>query len=208
MNVSAKSSSLRSSALARFGAGLALLLLAACSLPEAMPDPTRFYVLTSNAVAASPGAVAQPVRVYLRSVLVPDYLRGKLMQVRLAENEVRYVDQARWAETLEPGLARVVRENLVKSGTVDVVPRAGDAHAFEIVLQVRRCEGVLPAGVARLAVRIEIYSTDLDPQLLATDEFSTDVAGWDGQDYGQLAAKLSEAATQLAEHVVGLLPKT
>ncbi|HWL14054.1 MAG TPA: hypothetical protein VNR00_00535, partial [Opitutus sp.] len=76
MNVSAQFSSLRSLSLARFGAGLALLLLAACSLPEAMPDPTRFYVLTSNAGAASPGAAAQPVRVYLRSVLVPDYLRG------------------------------------------------------------------------------------------------------------------------------------
>lgn len=188
--------------------GMAALTLAGCSLPEAQPDLTRFYVLTAApANAAAPVTEAGgPRRVFLRSVVVPEYLRGKVMQVRVAENEVKYVDVSRWAEPLEAGLGRVVRENLARAGNgVRVVTRGGDERDVEVVVQLRRCEGVLPAGVARLAAHVEVYTAGVESKLVAQEDFTTDIAGWDGQDYGQLAAKLSEAAAALSARIAALV---
>ena len=185
------------------------LALSACSLPEAVPDLTRFYVLTPTLAAAenAPEGDAVP-SLTIRSVVVPEFLRGKVMQVRLAENEVRFVDLARWAEPLEAGLQRVLRENFARrAGAVRVVGRGGEAHDYEVSIHVRHCEGVMPAGVARLAARVEIYSAGLESTLVAQADFTTDVAGWDGQDYGELAGKLSEAAAALSERILELLPE-
>jgi len=192
-------------ALAAFGGWL---FFAACSLPEAKPDLTRFYVLTALAQKSESAAATEPApRVVLRSALVPEYLRGKIMQVRLSENEVRFIDEARWAEPLEAGLNRVLRENLeARANAVQRVTRNGDDHDYEVAIQLRRCEGVLPGGAARLAAHIDIYSGDLNPRRLAQDDFTTDVAGWNGKDYGQLAKKLSEAAVILSDRIVALLP--
>lgn len=194
--------------------GAALLGLAACSLPEVQPDLTRFFVLTATANATTSqaevavNAAATAARVVVRPVVVPEFLRGRIIEVRLAQNEVRFIDQARWAEPLESGLSRVIRENIAQVPAVRVVDRGGDPHDFEVLVQLRRCEGVLPAGVARLAARIEIYAADVDPKLVAQEDFSTDVAGWDGKDYGALTGKLSEAAGALSARIVALVPAT
>jgi uncharacterized lipoprotein YmbA len=189
-------------------AGLGLTL-SACALPEAVPDLTRFYVLTPAAaegevkVNADAGGMRT---VAIRSVVVPEFLRGKMMQVRLAANEVKFVDVARWAEPLEAGLQRVVRENLARRAGVRVVARGGEPHDYDVAIHLRHCEGVLPAGVARLEARVEIFSTGLEARLVADDDFVAEISGWDGNDYGQLAAKLSEAAAGLSERVAALLP--
>ncbi len=189
-------------------AGLLLAALSACSLPEAQPDLTRFYLLnevTHKADVAE--VVGQPPRIVLRPVIVPEYLRGKIMQVRVADNELRFIDQSRWAEPLEAGLTRILREDLAqRPARVRVVARGGDEHDFDVAVNLRRCEGLMPAGAARLAARIEIFSTGTDPKLVAQEDFSFDVAGWNGTDYGQLAKKLSEAADALTERIVELLP--
>jgi uncharacterized lipoprotein YmbA len=178
-----------------------------CSLPQAQPDLTRYYVLT--AVAPTPGAPAEPAapRVFLRAVTVPDYLRGKILVVRLGQNEVRYVDDARWAEPLEPGIARALREDLAAHGNVQVVLRATDEHDYDAVINVRHCEGVLPARAGQLQARIEITTAGLEPKRVAQEDFAIDVTGWDGRDYAQLAGKLSEAVGALAERFAALLPQ-
>lgn len=188
---------------------LAMALLgtvAGCSLPEARPDLTRYYLLTASGAATAQPAAESAKRVFFRSVHVPDFLRGKIMQVRLSEHEVRFIDEARWAEPIEAGLARVLREDLERSGAVRVQSRGSDARDFDVSVQVRRCEGVMPAGVARLAARIEVYSTAIDQPLVVHDEFTTDVTGWNGSDYADLAGKLSEAAARLASRIAELLP--
>lgn len=194
---------------ARVLVGVALLAaVSACSLPQAQPDLTRFYLLNEVTHKADVNeVVGQPPRIVLRPVIVPEYLRGKIMQVRVADNELRFIDQARWAEPLEAGMTRVLREDLAqRPARLRVVARGGDEHDFDVAVNLRRCEGVLPAGAARLAARIEIFATGTDPKLVAQEDFSFDVAGWDGTDYGQLAKKLSEAADALTERIVSLLP--
>ena len=196
----------------RTGGGLLTVALmtawSACSLPQAQPDLTRFFLLnevTHKGDVAE--VVGEPPRIVLRTVIVPEYLRGRIMQVRIGDNELRFIDQARWAEPLEAGLTRVLREDLAqRPARVRVVARGGDEHDFDVAVNLRRCEGVMPAGVARLAARIEIFSTGMDPKLVAQEDFSFDVPGWDGSDYGQLARKLSEAADAMAERFVTLLP--
>src|SRR5690606_14162013 len=97
--------SLRAQARARAGARLrsgvravaatlavgALWVFSACALPEAVPDLTRFYVLTPAAAvergtvdasattdAGGSSADANATRtVAIRSVIVPEFLRGK-----------------------------------------------------------------------------------------------------------------------------------
>jgi uncharacterized lipoprotein YmbA len=181
---------------------VALLLLAACSLPAVQPDTTRFYLLTATAAQAEAGASAQ--RISLRPVAVPEYLRGRLIEVRVGENEVRFMDAARWAEPLEAGLTRVIGEDLARSGAVRLAAR-GEAHDYDVVVKLRHCEGVRSSGSARLAAAVEIYTAGLDPKLVAQADFSTEVPGWDGNDFGELAKKLSEAAGQLTGKIAAML---
>ncbi len=190
-------------------AGVIALAWSGCALPEAQPDLTRYYVLTAEEVGASAsGAAAEGEgrKVFLKAVNVPEFLRGKVVQVRLAENEVKYIDTARWAEPLDAGLARVLRESLDRAeGGVEVVTRPMDARDFDIVVQVRRCEGVVPDRTARLDARVEIFSAGLESRRIAEEEFAIEIPGWDGSDYGQLAAKLSEAAQRLGAEIGGVI---
>ena len=184
------------------------MVLGACSLPQAQPDLTRFYLLNEVQHKADVAeVVGEPPRIVLRPVIVPDYLRGRIMQVRIGENELRFIDQARWAEPLESGLTRVLREDLSqRPARVRVVARASDEHDFVVAVNLRRCEGLMPAGAARLAARIEVFSSGTEASLVAQEDFTFDVSGWDGADYGMLASKLSLAADALTERIVTLLP--
>ncbi len=183
--------------------------VASCTLPQPQPDLTRYYVLTpvpSHPESKVAGTAEGP-RVYLRPVGVPEFLRGRVMAVTLGRNEIRYVDAARWAEPIDAGLTRVLREDLARRSGVQAVLRPTDDHEYEIVLQVRQCDGVLAAHAARLAARIEILSAGLEPKPVAEDEFQVDIAGWDGRDFDQLAGKLSEAVARLSDRLAALLPR-
>lgn len=186
------------------GTATVAICLSACSLPQAQPDLTRFYILTSSAKENASSA-GEPTKVFLRSVNVPEFLRGRMFVVRAGENQVSFIDEARWAEPLEAGLHRVIAEDLVRQG-LRVVPRASEEHAFEITIWVKSCEGLAGKGAARLAARIEVAKAGLEPTIVAHDDFVAEVPGWDGKDYGQLAAKLSEAAGELGEKAAKLLP--
>lgn len=186
--------------------GVAAFSFSACSmLPETQPDLTRFYVLTPTANSSNPGeaAPAESGRILLRAINVPEFLRGKMMVVRVGNNQVRFTDEARWAEPLEAGLHRVLREDLGERG-LRVVSRGSDEHDFEIAVHLRSCEGVAPTNAARLAAHIEIFKAGTGISLIKQDDFVTEVAGWDGKDYGALAAKLSEAAGALSERIIVL----
>jgi hypothetical protein len=195
----------RGGRLAGWLAAAMLLGSAACSLPEAKPDLTRYYVLTPVAAKVDSPAAERPA-VLVRSVAVPEFLRGRIMQVRVSENELRFIDEARWAEPLEAGVLRVLRENLERAGSVRVVDRGSERHDYEVVVRLRRCEGALPGGAARITARIELFSTEIDPKLVAQDEFTSEVPGWDGSDHADLAKKLSQAAAALSERIATLVP--
>ena len=128
------------------------------------------------------------------------------MQVRLTANEVAYVDEARWAETLEQGIGRVLRESLEgRPEIAHVAANATQEHDFDIAVRVLRCEGDREKGVARFSAAVEIYAAGPGGVRRGRDTFTTEVPGWDKQSYGQLAAKLSEAVDAFGDRIVALL---
>ncbi|MEO6875137.1 MAG: PqiC family protein [Opitutaceae bacterium] len=187
---------------------LGLLVATGCSLiPPVAPDATHYYVLTTTPPKPAMMTFAGPHwTLALRPVEIPSFLRGKAMQVRYAGNEIRYVDDARWAENLEAGISRVLRESLEGRGSVShVVSSPGEDHDYEIAVRVLRCEGDSAAKVARFTAVVEIFPPGAGSERLARDTFTMEVPGWDGS-YGQLALKLSEAVDGLADRIVTLLP--
>jgi uncharacterized lipoprotein YmbA len=88
----------------------ALLTSFACSiLPR--PEQTRFYVLSVVPHTVDPPAAARP-RVGLGPITLPTYLDRPQLVTRMRSSELFLSETERWAEPLEDGFARVLREDL------------------------------------------------------------------------------------------------
>jgi uncharacterized lipoprotein YmbA len=199
----------------RFGslcllAAVLSLLVTSCNLPSAVVDSTRYYVLVARPERTTETSTHH-WKVALKPVEVPMFLRAKPMAVRVASNEVRYVDDARWAEPLDAGIMRVIREQLEAMPEIAQVSTATDIAGvtpdYQIVVRVLRCEGDLTggAGMARFIATVEVHSAK--GERLARDTLRAEVGDWDGKDYDALARKLSEAVRDLASRVPVLLEK-
>lgn len=179
-------------------------LLAGCSfLPEARPEKARHYVLEAKPAAATPPAGA--VKLGLRPIEVATYLRGKAIATRVADNEVRYAHDAFWAEPLDAGIARVLRESLATRATVLPYPFPAQLpRDYDLTVRVLKAEGG-PDGVRFVAV-IELLRAGDQPELVARREFTAPAAAWHS-DYRQLARGLSDAVAALADEVLASVPQ-
>lgn len=177
------------------------LALAGCNLlPAPQADNTRYYVLES---AAAPAAGSGAVRLGLRRVEVPAYLKSKAIVTRAGNNELRYADAARWAEPLEAGIARVLRDQLGAKAAVSTYPFPAQVERdFDVVVSVTAAEG-RDDGL-HFAASFEIARA-ADSTVVVRRTFSAPVTAWRG-DYAQLAAQLSVAAAELASEIVATLP--
>ncbi|MDR0352110.1 MAG: PqiC family protein [Opitutaceae bacterium] len=198
--------------------GVALLLavfLGGCSIvPQSRLDPTRTYIL---GVPAAPGATPGPdaragAQVGIRALTLAGYLQGtKTMLVRHGENELVPQLYARWAEPLDSGLARILRDTLLASGAAaGVDARAGgmsrDADC-ELSIWILACEGTQnPDGThgVRFAADYEIRFR-ASPENTVRRAFAAPSAAWDGKDFSQLAALLSASAEKLATNIASAL---
>lgn len=193
------------SRLAAFAGLAASALLAGCNLlPEAQPDRARYYVLENPAAVATPAATGA-VRLGLRPVEVPAYLKNKAIATRTGASEVRYATEAFWAEPLEAGLARVVRERLVAHAVVVPYPFPAQLQRdYDVTLRVLSAEGARD-GLQFRAV-IEIVRVGEPAELVARRDFTAPATAWNG-DYAALARELAHAATSFADEVAAALPK-
>ena len=187
---------------------------AGCSLPQPQPDLTRYYVLTASAekpAAAPAPAVEKPWTIGLRPIEAPPFLRNRAMIVRLGPNEVRFADESRWAEPVDVAVDRVLRETLeARSDVARVVGVTVNSEAprdYDVLVRIERCEGARDVHVARLVAAVEIYSVGENPVRVARDLVATEIPGWNGHDFSDLAAKLSAAVDQLAAKIVAMLPE-
>jgi uncharacterized lipoprotein YmbA len=202
----------------RFGFSCCLLVLlgaAGCNvLPPVQPDATRYYMITGPAIAASGEHPATAtLRLGLKSVEVASYLRKGSIVVRSSENEVAFVDSARWAEPLDQEIAFALRQRLLLAPGVARVFAPPfplePARDFDVSVQVLRCEGAREGNhaVARFAAVIEIVSGGDKPEVVARKIFVAPEAAWDGKDFSRLAALLSDAVGVLSQEVVSSLPE-
>jgi hypothetical protein len=202
---------------ALLAASLAALLLGGCNiLPEATVDLTRYYVLsgpvTTELVATHPAGTHQ---IGLRPVELPGYLHNqKSMVVRTGGNELRFQDYARWAEPLESGLNRVLKDRLLATDTIAGVttyPFSVDIQRdYDVVVRVVNCEGFMrggKSGVARFAAAYDIIASGTSGQVVARRTFTAPEQPWDSSDFGALARLLSEGMAKLSEDIAANLPK-
>ena len=191
---------------------------AGCSLiPPPVADPTRYYVLSSRAPAetVATGIVRGPMLGF-GAVELPTYLRTtKNMIVRRSDHEVHFADYSRWAEPIDSGVGRIVRDGLMASGRVGTVVSPpytpGQMRAFDLRVRLIRCEGGKNTDGVDVAVFIAGYDlTPIEKSTQATirGTFATTERVWNGTDFGQLAALLSLAASELASEIASKLPES
>lgn len=200
-----------------FGLGIGLLglLVAGCNvLPSPQADPTRYYVLggPAEAVPAVSSGDGAKLRVGLHTIDVATYLRSPEMVVRSGGNEVELKDYARWAEPLQAGITRILRTELAaapKVARVDVQPFPLDAtRNLEVTVSVLRCEGGAGGGegrTARFEALVTITTGNSPTQLLARKTFAAPNAAWNGSDYGQLAALLTDDVVALGKDIAATI---
>ncbi|MGH7995169.1 MAG: PqiC family protein [Opitutaceae bacterium] len=195
---------------------LLCLGLAACDatlLPAPQPDRTRFFVLSgAGAAAAEAMPRAAGVRVGLRAVEVPDYLRDRPIAVRRGANELLLNDYDRWAEPLDAGIQRVIVQQLLAEPNVsDVVTAPFPINSppdYVVSVRILRCEGDTGAGAgsARLSAEYQISTPGPDSKLVAQRFFVAPAAPWGGQNYGRLARLLSADVAALARAIASDVP--
>jgi uncharacterized lipoprotein YmbA len=98
-------------------------LSSACSFLKARPDPTRYFVLTSDE-HKRPGPPA-PIVLGVDRVELPDYLLRPEMVSRSQANQLVIADYDRWGEALKDGFSRTLRrdlENRLGAGHVLAAP--------------------------------------------------------------------------------------
>jgi len=196
-------------------ASLAALLLGGCKiLPEATNDPTRYYVLSAPATAEL--SAAKPIgthQIGLRPVELTGYLRNhKDMVVRTGANELRFQEFALWAEPLEAGVNRVLKECLLSNetvGSVTTYPFSIDIKRdYDVIVRVLNCEGLVHGdkpGVARFAAAYDIVASG--GQVVVRRTFTAPDQSWDGANFSALARLLSDDIAKLSEDIAANLPK-
>ncbi len=192
---------LRSVSLAAALAGAALLT--GCNLlPEAAPERARQFVPEGRMAAAE--APAGAVRLGLRPVEVPAYLRAKAMVARSGENEVRFVTDAYWAEPLDGAIARLLRERLAAGAKVLAYPFPAQLpRDYDLTVRVLHAEGA--ADGVRFTAVIELLRIGDQPQLVVRRQFTAPAVAWNN-DPAQLARGLSNAVEALADEVLAIVP--
>lgn len=187
-------------------AALALTLaLAGCNLlPAPQPDTTRYYVLESRGAPAAAPAADAP-RLGLRPVEVATYLKHKALAVRRGDHEIGYAADARWAEPLEAGVTRVLRERLATRARVTAHPFPAQAERdYDVTVRLLAADGT--SGGVRFAAVFEIARAGGEGGWLVRREFNFSGSEW-GNDHARLAAELSAAVAALADEIVSALPE-
>ena len=195
---------------ARVSCVLICLALTSCSfLPEPQTDPTRFYVLSTEAARSTPPANG-PV-VHLREVELASYLRTRPLIVRRGENEIEFREFAVWGEPLELGVARVLREELLARGAASAVVSSSVRRAqgnadLDLSVRVLACEGG-PGGTVAFRAVWELATTGAKAAPVARGDYRPTDLRWDGKSEASLAAQLSQAVAGLAAEISAALAK-
>jgi uncharacterized lipoprotein YmbA len=171
-------------------------------------DSARYYILdTPDYQPTGVEAAGEPVVVGLERVRVARYLEPPGIAVRERDNTIRYAAQHRWAEPLEASLARLLTENLAAEGAVTRVAgfqtQQRTLPELDLHVSVTRAEGVVAGERGARAVFRATWElrAGREAETIATGSVQEDGLPWDGQNYDQLAASLSQGVAVLTRQV-------
>jgi uncharacterized lipoprotein YmbA len=171
----------------------AVLALTSCNvLPQPTADLGRHFTLSGPVSTATlaDGATVRPVR-------LAGYLRNRAMAVRIAENEVTYLEDVQWAEPVDDGITQLLRS---KVGVV-----AGNSV---VTVQVQRFELVRYEGNSvQLAATYSILTPGDSGGSPKRGTFQSSPRTWDGKDYGALVSQLRDAVAELGDAIAAAVGK-
>lgn len=191
---------------------LAGLFTTACQIvPEAKPDPTRFFVLEDpGATIGSVGSNPDGATIGLLGIRLPVYLAdSRAMAISSASQEIEFRDFERWAEPLDQGIERVLQSALGRAPEVTRVltlPFGADVNRdYDVQVNVIDCEG-FTSGSSQSAQFVCEYSImDLDGELVAHGIYEATPTTWNGTP-GDLARLLSAAIVDGAAVIADAIP--
>jgi uncharacterized lipoprotein YmbA len=152
----------------------------------------RYFTLGNPAasVPAVNGTLVRPVQ-------LPGHLHGRKMAVRVGEHEVLYLEDVRWAESLDEAITQQLRSRL---GAV--------ASGATVAVHVQSCELVRPAGnQVELAATYVIVPADGDKAAARQGTFTATPRVWDGKDYSTLVDLMHAAIGELGDAIAAALPE-
>lgn len=91
---------------------LSLVALTGCSFLKPSGVAPRLYVLSAMPAGPRVATPGEPRTVGIGYVHLPDYLLTRSIATRQGNNEIVYLQNARWAERLDRGLQRTLGANL------------------------------------------------------------------------------------------------
>jgi uncharacterized lipoprotein YmbA len=172
------------------GLGLLLGVVGCNMLPSPQSDVVRFFTLSSS--TGAPAAVAEGTTV--RPVQLDGHLRNREMAVRVAENELIYLDDVRWAEPLGDAVTQMLRARLRSIGGNAVV-----------TVQVQRCELVrFQSNAVQL---VATYAIRFPGEDVGTRQgvFTASPRTWNAKEYGNLVGLLRDEVGELGEVIAAAL---
>ena len=193
--------------------GSAILIgFSACQIvPEAQPDPTRFFVLEDPGIIA--GQATSPrtgATIGLLGIRLPVYLGdSRAIAISSPQQEIEFRDFERWAEPLDEGIERVLQSALGRAPNVARVLTlpfgAETTRGFDLQINVIDCEGFV-AGENKSA-RFSCEYSIMDPagELVAHGISQATPETWSGTP-GDLARLLSAAIVEGAATIAEAIP--
>lgn len=186
--------------------GVVLLSGLGCSLTGGS-DPVQYYVLTSQAERSDGSAGPEAdFSVGVGPVRFPRYLDRPQLVTRLSDNELQIDDFSRWAEPIEAGFVRLLRENLVVAlgASVQEYPwYSTRAPTFAVSVDVVRFE-LTAAGTASLICRWEVSLAATRERLFSKESVIAEPA--DSVVSGSVAA-LSRVMDRLSQEIAAELQR-
>jgi len=178
-------------------------MAAGCAFLAPRPDPSRFYVLTSDATGeGSPVAGSFGVG----PISIPDYLKRASIVTRTTANEITPSSVDRWGESLDGAIPRILQENLRRllgNDRVILFPwYATNRPDVQIVVHVLRFERDANGTVTLLA-RWEIKRAETGALVRGGETSTVRNPSGSGTD-GSVAAQ-SEALAVLSEDIANAL---
>ncbi len=182
--------------LSRLVAISAVLGLTGCNiLPEPQKDAVRYFTLSTPTMQSGddqgPTAKNHPENggTTVRPVQIAGHLRERSMAVRIAENEIIYLDEVRWAQPLTDATTNLLRERLSHVGGNNVV-----------TVQIHNCELLRFKGnTVELSATWEIVP--LGGGQPVRGDFTSATRTWDGKDYRELVSELRGTVEDLGDAI-------
>ncbi len=182
------------------------IFLSGCINLDPQPDPTRFFVLSSESEGSTKKIKVNDkvISIGLQNIELPKYLDSSKIVVRKNNNEITYSEFNRWSESLDISFNRVISsklDNLLETKQVEIFPWSGNfKHDYFIKIKVSQFEGDSNGNIILIA-DWNIYKKSKSNMVKNGSTFYRKKS-WDGSDISQLVKQMNIALNQLGDEIV------